>query len=135
MRRGSKSSLSRIDKFPGVTGKQRPNPGAEHCAHESKSCAQATAREARAKLALVTATRSRTDNESSSKSDKRAHTGGLAPSPSAVTVPLYLEHVLFSCGHRPDRHVLRRPVLECTGRRSRFQGQANSVPWLQLSKG
>jgi hypothetical protein len=34
------------------------------------------------------------------------------------------KHRLFR-NHRPGRHLLRRPVLERTIHRSRFQGQAN----------
>ena len=131
-----KFSFSRIDKLLGVPGEQRPNRGADRRAHESEPRTEDAARDVRAKkFALVTAAHCGADGESSSKSDKRSDGGTLAPSPAARTEPLYLEHVLSSCGHRPCRHLLRRPVLECTFRRSGFQGQSNAIACPQLSKG
>lgn len=89
----------------------------------------------RAKLAPATATHTSADSESASEPNKRANGGALAPSPAALTVSLYLEHVLSSRGDCPGRHLLRRPVLECTFHRPRFQGQPNPIACPQLCDG
>ena len=88
-----------------MPGNQRPNPGADQRANASERRAPSAAPTETQELVRVAAAHSRADRESSSKSDSRADGGVLAPPPAAFTVPLDLEHVLSSRGHRTGRHL------------------------------
>lgn len=118
-----------------MPGEKRGNSGADHRARGSDSRAQSATRDARSKLALMTAAHGCADRESTSKSDNGADGGAFAACPSTPAVAIYLEHVLSSRGYGPGRDLLRRPVLECTIHRTSFQRQPNVIAQVQLRKG
>lgn len=115
---------------------QRPNSGADYRTDGTGRRASLRARDARTKLTLATASQSCADPESGAKSHNRAGGGPFRATLAAREMLLYFEHVRFCCGNRPYDYLLGRPVLEYAFRRwTRFQGQEDLIPGVQLSDG
>jgi hypothetical protein len=115
-----------------MPGKKRSNAGANYGATNHR--AYGATREARPKLVVSTSAYACADGESAAKSNQRTDGSSFAASPATPAVAFYLEHVLLSGGHRPGRHLQRRPALERAVDLAGFQGEANVIAWTQLRK-
>lgn len=113
---------------------ERSDCGADDRAHASDYCPSAYARDAGAKLVVVTAADTGADAKARAKSDQRADGRALASSPGSRAVALYFEHVFFFSSHRPGSDLLGRPGLEYAGHRPCFQGEADVIARPQLSE-
>lgn len=112
---------------------ERADCGADDCSCASHQRAAFSAGDADADLGVVATERARADRESSTESDGRADGGSF--SAAAGMVSLDFEDLLFTGSHGAGGHLLRRPAFEWAVDRAGFQGQANPVAGVQLSKG